>query len=635
MYLSKILIKNFRGINQLTVIFNPKLNVIIGENGCHKSALIDAIRLLYNIGEQQRNIYVSNDDFYIDPTTKIRATKIELSYEFSELNDDQKGAYNALLVCSNADPAFDCLKVNLIYEFRIGRYPSFSYFTGAEPGQKADIKNFELFQHYYLSPLRNSTRDLMTSKGSVLSELIMRQVYCNNSQQQLEDIVERANTDLLGQNEVINTRTNINNNLDNIFYNNSESKIGLQIEKSKIDNVVNLIKPYLPFDAVRLDGDGFSLDQNSLGYNNLIYIATILGDINQRTLSDQHNHFALLIEEPEVHLHPQLQLSLFNFLNETNTSNNSQLFITSHSPTLTSKVPLENLILLDVKAFPINECFLHREGEGIIQDTSNMVPLSQADFQIKKKQLERYIDVTRSQLFFAKGVLFVEGIAEEILLPALCQVLGFKVEDFRLEIVNVDGISFYPFLCLFNSDDEIKRLSKRVSILTDDDRYTDSKDKKYSFSKLIENDYKLVDELYSLIASAPPSNRIRNLFTFSNKNPNILLQSAWKTFEFEIALSNVPTKISEIEKNFFVDYTRQVDGDNFLKIKDYYSSLKNNLLSYEERNKIALLFWKSMPTKAEFAQDFAIYITEHLLEAKQNFIVPQYIINALEHLTKG
>lgn len=56
MYLSKIYIKNFRGIKKLMVTFDKDLNVIIGANGQLKTSLIDAIRLFYCWGEPNRDL---------------------------------------------------------------------------------------------------------------------------------------------------------------------------------------------------------------------------------------------------------------------------------------------------------------------------------------------------------------------------------------------------------------------------------------------------------------------------------------------------------------------------------------------------------------------------------------------------
>lgn len=56
MHLAYIKIENYKGIEVIETEFDPKLNIIIGENGCGKSAVIDAIRLLYNIGEPIREL---------------------------------------------------------------------------------------------------------------------------------------------------------------------------------------------------------------------------------------------------------------------------------------------------------------------------------------------------------------------------------------------------------------------------------------------------------------------------------------------------------------------------------------------------------------------------------------------------
>ena len=69
MYLEKFNIKNFRGIEDISLIFNKGLNVLIGENNAGKSAIIDALRICLSYGNQRREIYVSKSDFYFDRNT--------------------------------------------------------------------------------------------------------------------------------------------------------------------------------------------------------------------------------------------------------------------------------------------------------------------------------------------------------------------------------------------------------------------------------------------------------------------------------------------------------------------------------------------------------------------------------------
>ena len=421
MYLSRLLIKNFRGIQEMELNFNRSINILIGENGSNKSAVIDAIRLLYNMGEPIRDISVGFADFFEsvehndDGTLKIsRADKITIVYQFKGLSAWQKGALYEYMVINPDNDGSDFAQITFTYEDKGGKYPFSSYYTGNIEGQRADYNTFAIFQHYYLSGLRDSTRDLLTTRGNLLGRVIKRRVQRNETQDVIEGIMRNANDELLAQSEVSDTRDGVNDNLSGIYQRFKDNQIGLQIEQSKIEYIVNSIKPFLPHNRMSLAGDGFSLWQNSLGQNNLIYIATVLGDIKDQIKENKIPHFALLIEEPEAHLHPQLQLSLYSFLRDSSTSKNSQLFITTHSPTLTSKVPLKNLILLDGQAFRLIEQFRDRVSENIVEDTVKDKKLTRTNFILRRKQLERYIDVTKSQLLFAKAVLFVEGVSEEL-----------------------------------------------------------------------------------------------------------------------------------------------------------------------------------------------------------------------------
>jgi putative ATP-dependent endonuclease of the OLD family len=624
MYLSKVTIKGYRGIKDLEINFNKDINIIIGENASCKTAVIDALRLLYNLGNQQRNIWVKKDDFFVDTSKSPIETdkKIILTYDFKRLSDKQKGAFYEYLVIDEEE---DYARMTLIYEEKFGKI-KLSYFSGELEGQQPDPNTFDLFNHYYLGALRDSTKDLLFPQNNILGKLLKRVIEKAEKNDEYEELIKKVNDELLAKDEMKNTRSSINNHLDSIFLK-PENKIGLNIEQTKLENIVNIVKPFLPHDKSSLEGEGFTLWQNSLGYNNLIYIATVLGDIKDSIASEPLSHFALLIEEPEAHLHPQLQLSLHKFLSKNSESENSQLFITTHSPTLTSKVPLEHLILLKNKSYRLSDSFKDRDSEDIKEGNK------ETDFEKRKKQLERYVDATKSQLFFSRGVLLVEGISEELLIPVFCESLGYSLEDYRLELVNIDGTSFYPFQHLFNSADEQKRLPIKLTILTDDDRFTKSKDSKFSFDKIIK-DLELLNDFYSEIEEGTPCNRVNNLESVRNNIDGIKISAGYKTFELEIARHNVHLKKDEIEKNDFIKFIKESYEEKYAQVKSYIDTLSINIdgfISEENKNKVAILLWKIIPFKAEFAQDFATYLSD-IKPSDRVFVVPQYIIDGLAHL---
>lgn len=642
MYLSKLSIENFRGIKKMNVQFHKRINIIIGENGSNKSAVIDAIRLLYNMGEPLRDLSVSFSDFHESVTraeggalTIERSSKIILSFEFRGLSASQKGALYEYMVIDPDNDENEYAAITLTFEDKGGKYPVSSYFTGNVEGQRADYNTFEIFQHYYLSGLRDSTRDLLSNRGNVLGRVIKRRVEKNESEATIEQIMTDANERLLEQPEVFETRKGVNDNLSGIYQRFRDNQIGLQIEQSKTEYIVNAIKPYLPHNRIDLTGDGFSLWQNSLGQNNLIYIATVLGDIKHQIEENKIPHFALLIEEPEAHLHPQLQLSLYGFLRDSSTSKNSQLFITSHSPTLTSKVPLKNLILLDKKAFRLSKQFKERVVEDIIENTVLGAPITENQIKFRKDQLERYIDVTKSQLLFAKAVLFVEGISEELLITAFAELEKYRLEDYRIELVNVGGTSFYPFIHLFNSTLEDKAIKKPISILTDNDRYPKSKRKEYNFDKLIADNYKVLDELDAQIQAADPNSRIANLNSASNGRNHIEVYAAEKTLEYELALANVPNEKDEIKNNFLFKYIKKNEEIKANSILEYLDTIDHKVWDDGYRRKTAILLWKTFPAKGKFAQKFSLYLLKHIKRARKEFKVPVYIRKALEHLRQG
>ena len=276
-----------------------------------------------------------------------------------------------------------------------------------------------------------------------------------------------------------------------------------------------------------------------------------------------------MIEEPEAHLHPQLQDTLFSYFKKMH-RRRIQVFITSHSPTITAKTKLRGLSVLE------------KTNGGLTCTALACLPLGKTDLL----KLQRFLDVTKCQLFFAKGVIVVEGISEALLLPVFAKKMGrrYNLERNGVEVVNIGGVAFRPFAKLYHSSDQNGRLHVRCAIVTDDDRAM----KEGSGGKEISKRAKKAVEL---------------------KGGNLAVNLAEVTFEYELFLAN-EALVKEVYRKMHPK-TTIADPAAFVKVIS--------------KNK----------DKAEFAQRLTEWLVKRDSAAFDGLVVPQYIQEAIRWVIDG
>lgn len=587
MYLKKIRILNYRGINDIELNLNKGLNIIIGENNAGKTAIIDALRICLSYGDQKRDLYVSYSDFHIDRReVQIGFNDIEFHLTF-EIERKEEVAWFGDLLNTNEDDSQD-LQLHFKYSLDESDRVKYKVWGGKNEDQSIAPEILFLIYHVHLDALRDTEQKLRPIKGNRLGQLYSNiNIDADKStdkekKSQLANKVKLAvDADPDWNNHIYKGKEKINEHLNETTFSFKQQNVDISFLPFDFNRLVDNLKIQIPIYADEvLEGDQtkqkhFELNQNGMGYNNLIYTATVLGDLKQRKELKEESYVALLIEEPEAHLHPQLQNLLFNYLNKLDKEQGFQIFITSHSPTITAKADLKTVIVLQYQGNVIKALSL--KDSGLTPDN--------------QKYLHKFLDVTKSQIFFSNGSILVEGISEALLLPILSEIVGpeYNIEKAGVELVNLNGVAFSHFTNLFNNEEEIKNLSTRCSLITDDDRSKET------------------DEIAS---------RAKLALELEKKNLKVFM--AERTFEFELFIAGNKNILLEIFTEMHPVSAGRIVADADIII--HASSFLEKVIS----NK----------AKSELAHRLAIKLSSDPI-AKSAFVVPEYLIKAIKYVVKG
>jgi putative ATP-dependent endonuclease of OLD family len=616
MHVSEIHAVGFRCFGQenaLTLKLHPGLNILAGPNDSGKTAIIDASRfVLWTRGDDF--LRLEPTDFHVKPNGE-RVTELLIRCTLDELTPDEEARF--LEWCSNEAGKlrlYVCLRATLrklpgggesvIPLYRAGK-------NGDGPALEGDLR--EYLKATYLKPLRDAERELRSGRRSRLSRILgalptmakQADPAAPGSTATLRDAMQQADLAVEGNTAVQGVQNAVNSTyLDDLSFSGDPLNATLGLgARGSFDQLLERLELYLnppPGQTQRL--------MRGLGYNNLLFMAAEL--LLLQSHSDQIPY--LLIEEPEAHLHPQHQ-TLFMQMLETRAApvpegqkgQRVQILMSTHSPQFAASADLDSMVIIVAhKAFPLSK---------------HQTKLTDNDYAF----LRRFLNATKANLFFARGLIIVEGDAENILLPSIAKKIGKPFGKFGVSVVNVGHRGLFRYSRILQRADDT-RMPIRVALLPDRDIPPDTA-KALVGDRLTEGEWgdaKITKHMTALVKDEGGSVKVfpSNQWTLEFDLARISTFAPFVHQAIQIAKGRCDKTDAEVAAEAQVEVTA-FQADNSKSIDDVAVFIFEPL-------------FKKQVSKAMVAEQLAAIIdalpdTPTELRAK----LPSYIVNAIDHVT--
>lgn len=679
MYIKEINILNFRGFKEALIPFHEGVNVIIGHNNTGKSNLLRAMGLV--LGYSNGHRLGTSDLFYETDVEELQrqSPRIQITLVLRRSADENlDSADMALFANMMTDPALS-EEAELRYEFKLD--------DSQEQNYKADVANaitakeiWKIIEQDYIRLYKSSRSGGNQAAGININEALGQIDF------QFLDAIRDVSHDLYAgynpllrdvlnffidysvKNDVTKTEDEIKEQLKALrddFV--QQSRPLMQTLQDRLQDGKNVFLKYAldtgatfngaepDFDGTVTENEMFSVlrmfikyavgievpaTYNGLEYNNLIYMSLLLakmqadGNIAYMKRNAKVLSF-LAVEECEAHLHLAMQYKFLKFLQDNNLNGHvRQIFMTSHSTQIASAVKLDDLICLTSPALgQINVGY----PRAIYKEESS-------NDRVSKQYVQRFLDATKADMFFANRLIFVEGIAEELLLPVFARYLNKNLTDEHVLVVNMGGRYFNHFLKLFDTKNPYT-INKKIVCLTDIDPCRKKKGDDKNYEVCYPDEYNIDTDNYDYKHHADTE------LDQYVVHPNIRFYrqdvTYGKTLEYDLMRENpncellltdsvsnrdeIKAMMAELDVNKIMDKMRNSEANTRIK-----SSIDQSGWEDEEKRKALLTSrYLNSVSKGSNALELNVTLMDNLEKPeaeRKEFHVPQYIIDALKWL---
>lgn len=444
MHISRVVIRNFANFQALDIRTGEDL-VIVGENKVGKSNFLRAIQLVLDPSLSERDRRLGLEHFWDGLGDDKLGSVVEVSLEFTER------AENARLLRHLADCVVDVgppFVGRVTYRYRPkpdlegppNSMADYEYviFGGVDPDNDIGSDMRRMTPLDVQGALRDAEKELASWRHSPLRPLIeeLAETLSDDDRDEIQTEIDDAQSELTSRPEIQAVANRITTRLEAMVGAQHTVPLSLGLTPTRLDALLRGLR-------LLIDGGTRGINDASVGSANLIFLALKSLELDRLVADGERDHTFFAVEEPEAHLHPHLQRLIYRHFLTTQPSGADgpkaqSTILTTHSPHIASVAPLRSIVLLR-----------HDEAVGATTGVAAAAtPLTIEDVA----DLQRYIDVTRGEIFFSRGVILVEGDAERFLVPAFADALGISLDELGVTVCSVGGVNFAPYVKLLGSD---------------------------------------------------------------------------------------------------------------------------------------------------------------------------------------